>query len=256
MRDYFEYEVQEYENGGVSGKGLSVITETGLLLNVNGQNLVTLACTGKNLEYLAAGFLYSCGLVNSSKDILELEISEQGGSFTAEVRLAGTASLPPRTITSGLGWNYRVEGRRLKTIARPEAPAWKPESIIRLASELKSGASLYHRTRGCHNSSLCDHDKIVFYREDIGRHNAIDTIVGECLLKNIDTSAFMLLSTGRIASEIVQKAARAGVGVFASTSMATSLAIDTARKAGLTLIGNITGSGFIIYNDNGQLAGL
>jgi FdhD protein len=124
-----------------------------------------------------------------------------------------------------------------------------------LAGELKHRSTLYGRTRGCHNSSLCSPQEMLIFREDIGRHNAIDMIVGQCFLEGLDTSDKMIVSTGRVASEILLKTVRIGVSVLASTAVATSFSVELARKIGLTLIGNIKADSFWVYNDPGRIIG-
>jgi FdhD protein len=122
-----------------------------------------------------------------------------------------------------------------------------------MVRELHARSTLYRLTRGCHNSSLCTAEDMLLFRSDIGRHNAIDTIVGQCLLENIGLRDKMIVSTGRIASEIVHKAVRAGIGVYVSVAVATSQAVETAKRYDLTLIGNATEDTFWVYNDPGRL---
>jgi len=106
---------------------------------------------------------------------------------------------------------------------------------------------------GCHNAALLNRQGMVFYCLDIGRHNAIDTLVGYMLVEGLDPAEHMIVSSGRIASEIAQKAIRAGVPVFASLSRAMSRAVDLARATGLTLLGNVKSGSMHIYHENGQL---
>lgn len=131
-----------------------------------------------------------------------------------------------------------------------------PQQIKQLASELNERSTLYRITRGCHNASLATPEKILIFREDIGRHNAIDMICGECFLNSITTKDKLIVTTGRIASEILLKAVRLGVTILVSGSAATRLAIDLARKVDITLVGQVRQDRMIIYNSGGRIAGL
>jgi FdhD protein len=130
-----------------------------------------------------------------------------------------------------------------------------PEQILALAGELHERSTLYKSTRGCHNSSLCTPDEMLLFREDIGRHNAIDMLCGQCFLDDVAVDDKMIVTTGRIASEILLKVVRIGVPVLASTAVATSFSVELARKTGITLIGNIKDDSFWVYNDNGRIQG-
>jgi FdhD protein len=131
----------------------------------------------------------------------------------------------------------------------------RPENILALARELHERSTLYNLTRGCHNSSLCTPNEMLLFREDIGRHNAIDMICGQCFLDDVAVDDKMIVSTGRIASEILLKVARIGIPVLASTAVATSFSVELARKIGITLIGNIKDDRFWVYNDSGRIIG-
>ena len=251
--DRYEIQVHEYTKQHVSLQTISVIRETTLQIFINDQPLLSLACTGKFPAYLAAGFLFSCGIIESADDIAALDIKEYPETIEARVSLLRPTALPPRTVTSGLGSTFHLPRRSMEVLSPPVKPEWQPENIMRLSGELEKRADLYHLTRGCHNSSLCTHDSMILFREDIGRHNAIDTIIGQCLLEKLDTSNMMILSTGRIASEIVQKVVRARIPMLASTAAATSMAVEAARSFGLGMLGKVSAAGMWIYNDNGRI---
>lgn len=246
-------DILEFTDGRVTPRALAVIREIGLTVVVNQIPLVRLACTGKWPAYLAAGFLFSCGVVNAADDILDLTVAETPDGYEAAVRVRDAVALPTQTVTSGLGRNYQIATSDQRVITPPVGPLWSPTRLMELTQELNSRCELYRLTRGCHNASLCDEHGIVLFREDIGRHNAIDTIVGQCLLEGRDTSRSLILSTGRIASEIVQKVVRANIPLLVSTAVATGLAVQTARLHRLGLVGNIRSESLWIYHDNGIL---
>ena len=127
---------------------------------------------------------------------------------------------------------------------------------MRLAGELDERSSLYRVTGGCHNACLATSEKILIFREDIGRHNAIDMICGQCFLDDISTEDKLIVSTGCIASEILLKAMRLGVPILVSMSAATRFSIDLARRTNMTLIGQVRKGRMIVYNQAGRIAGL
>ena len=254
-KDTVFFEIGEYRDNGFRPLGIRAIRESVLRILVNGRETARLMCTGESLRCLVAGYLLTCGLIQARTDILDLAVEEGQGAFLARVRLR--EPLPTElgvNITSGLGREVRP-ARMPPPAALPEEKAWlPPRSLINLAQELEKRSTLYRQTRGCHNSSLCTATSMLVFCSDIGRHNAIDAIVGRCLLEDLPVADKILVTTGRIASEIVHKALRAGIPVLASTAVATSLAVDMARRYGLTLIGNVSDTGFWVYNDPGRLA--
>lgn len=266
------YDILTYSQGKVSPAVFLSCRELTLTMHVNGVPFVRVACSGQHLRYLVPGFLYSCGVIDSLGDLAGVDMTpmradpEQGegaeevrvdvllrGACCSEAVCPPEPAAPRLTITSAMGWNVPVAARRLRVIPRAAAPTWNPRMILRASQELEERSEVFHQTGGCHNAALLNHEGMVFYCLDIGRHNAIDTIVGYMLVEGLNPAEHMIISSGRIASEIAQKAVRAGVPVFASLSRAMSRAVDMARATGLTLLGNVTPGGMHIYHENGQL---
>ncbi|QCC85995.1 sulfurtransferase FdhD [Desulfovibrio desulfuricans] len=266
------YDILTYSKGKVEPAVFLSCREQTLTMHVNGVPFVRVACSGQHLQYLVPGFLYSCGVINSLRDLAGVDVTPlpaEGATpdGAEEVRVdvllqdpccskaaahAGQAA-PKLTITSAMGWNLPMSAKRLATIPRAQSPSWDPQVILRGAQELEERSEVFHQTGGCHNAALLNRQGMVFYCLDIGRHNAIDTLVGYMLVEGLDPAEHMIVSSGRIASEIAQKAIRAGVPVFASLSRAMSRAVDLARATGLTLLGNVKSGSMHIYHENGQL---
>jgi len=257
MDPHTQVDITAYDGNGPRAVTVTAIREVPLRILVGGRELIRLLCSGLSPRFLAAGYLFSCGVITSAADIVNLEVNEDATGIDVRVDLGrDTADLLGVDITSGLGRVVRTHTPRPRAISPPKAPWLRPDALLSLARELHARSDLYRLTRGCHNSSLCSATAMLLFRSDIGRHNAIDTIVGQTLLEGLPVTDKLIVTTGRVASEIVQKAARAGVPVLASTAVATSLAVQSAREYGLTLIGNVTNDGFWIYNDPGRLLGL
>ena len=261
MKNHKTYEIQTWSADGYRSSELTAILEVPLTIFVNGREVVTLLCTGKHPRQLAIGFLKSDAWIKHPDDLAGVEITIESERILAEVKVNGdpfAKHQPKRAITSGCGKGTNFE-RNLETIAKRRIDTQlsvTPEQINALAHELHERSVLYKKTRGCHNSSLCTPNKMLVFREDIGRHNAIDMIVGHCFLKGISTTDKMIVTTGRVASEILLKAVRIGVPVLASGSRATSMSVELARKTGITLIGDAGTDRMIIYNAAGRLEGL
>ena len=269
------YDILTYSNGKVAPSVFLSCREQTLTMHVNGVPFVRVACSGQHLRYLVPGFLYSCGLIESLHDLAGVDVTPLPAAASGamppdgaeEVRVdvllrgaccskaaGSTEQAAPRlTITSAMGWNIPLSARKLRRMPRAEVPSWDPRVILRAAQELEERSEVFHQTGGCHNAALLNRQGMVFYCLDIGRHNAIDTLVGYMLVEGLNPADHMIISSGRIASEIAQKAVRIGVPVFASLSRAMSRAVDMARATGLTLLGNVKSGSMHIYHENGQL---
>jgi FdhD protein len=260
MTDRVPYEIKEYSASGHKPIAIEAIRAVPLTIYLNDREVVTLLCTGKYPRHLAVGFLKSDALITDPAQLLEVDITDDTERITAKVTVSHDPWAEGRTIqrsiTSGCGKGTNFD-RNVATISKRRVVSdlkVSPAQILALAGELKERSTLYGRTRGCHNSSLCTPREMLLFREDIGRHNAIDMIVGECFLEGIPTEDKMIVSTGRVASEILLKTVRIGVSVLASTAVATSFSVQLARTIGLTLIGNIKADSFWVYNDPGRIA--
>jgi FdhD protein len=212
----------------------SIVREVPLTVSVNGKELITLLTTGDANRELAVGFLLSEGFLQNSEDLKSIRVDDEAG--TAEVELTTDLDLTEklwgkRTVTSGCGKGatfYHV----LDSI--------QAKAVSRLSD-------LYRETGGVHNSGLADTEKILIFRDDIGRHNAVDKIRGACFLEEIPLADKIIITTGRMSSEIVVKVAKMGVPVLVSRSAPTSLALDLAERVGLTLIGYVRGEKMTVY---------
>jgi FdhD protein len=130
-----------------------------------------------------------------------------------------------------------------------DVPRFPPEAIGHLVEQFFESQILYRETGGVHTSALSDGEKIVVVAEDIGRHNTLDKISGLCLMKNITPETRILITTGRISSEMLQKAARMDVPILISRTSPSSLSIEMAERYGITLIGYARTHRFNVYTN-------
>jgi len=225
-----------------------VIREIMLTVHVNGKPLANIACAGIHLDELATGFLRSERIITTGRDIENIKINRNKNSIN--VTLKNKMDYPPTPIK-----NIASSGARGKTnldLLRPlHVPAGfkiKTGLALKLMDELLNGSAVHNQTGGTHCSALAVYKKIVALREDIGRHNTIDMLAGFALLKKIKLNKAIILTTGRISSEIVYKVWNMGIPVIISHSAPTANAVELSRKANILLIGYVRNGNMNIYS--------
>ena len=230
-----------------------VIEEVEFCLYVNGHELATIAATPVQLDALALGFLANEGLIESIDEVKEIALRGQG--YCMDIWLNHSFQMPERIIrTSGC-----TGGVTFDQLVKKNTPL---ESDVRLATgdvaeavrQLYQEGQLYQRTRGVHTSLLWKDDRVLASAEDVGRHNTLDKLRGLCLLGGLESSGSLLVSTGRISSEMLGKGRRMNCPVIASRTSATSLSVELARAWNVTLVGYVrsqpgpTGSRMLVYS--------
>ncbi len=223
-----------------------VIEESPLTLFVNGQEWVTLMCTPVQLEDLALGFLAAEGVIERAEEVELLDITHRG--TVADVWLRHPVTLPrKRVLTSGCAGGVTfgdlAATRPPLSVECPVTPA----QILTLMEALQEAAQLYRRCQGVHTSALSDGVRLLAVAEDVGRHNTLDKIRGACLRGGIATRGGILLTTGRVSSEMLHKAAAMETPVVVSRTSPTSLSVNLARAWNITLIGYVRGRRMRIY---------
>lgn len=226
----------------------STIVESPVSLTVNGEVWVSLMCTPVHLEALAVGFLFNEGVIDSMADVADVRVCEHGDNV--DIWLTHTPEKPTKwTRTSGCsGGMTAVDSiTRPKSAAALNGLALPASQIGKLVDMLFDAQDLYRETGGVHTSALTDGEKIILSAEDIGRHNTLDKIAGLCLMQNILPEKRILITTGRISSEMLQKAVRFGASILISRTSPSSLSIELAEKWGITLIGYARRNRFNLY---------
>ena len=236
----------------VEGAIDEVASELPVRLVLNDQPLVTLLCTPSELRELAVGFLLSEGLLRDRASLKKLEVDEQ----EAAVRISLTG-LPPdfsrmfekRTISSGCGKGITYTGSRGEADRRIDVKGrlLGLNDIRTLLKTFRTISSLYLETGGVHSAALCDNKEILLFSEDIGRHNAVDKLIGKAFLQAIPIENKVLITSGRVTSEIVTKAGRNRIPVLISRAAPSCMAVSYAEDMGITLIGFARGDRMNIY---------
>ena len=223
-----------------------IINEMLLTVYVNSRELVTLVCSPGRLHALVLGFLLSEGLIQGMDDVLLLRVCTEDGM--AEVRLVHDVTMPAsRVLTSGCGGGTTFAD--LKAIGDPisAATSLTADQVIGLIGQLNARADSYRKSRGIHTAALSDEAQVLLVTEDIGRHNTLDRLRGETLLRGIDPDGRVVLSSGRVTSEMLRKAAQMRVAVVISRTSPSSLSVELAEAWGITLIGYAQGRQFRVY---------
>ncbi|MGB3713388.1 MAG: formate dehydrogenase accessory sulfurtransferase FdhD [Candidatus Promineifilaceae bacterium] len=224
-----------------------VVEEILACISVNGQEITRFMCSPHQLDHLALGFLYNEGLINTVDEVRSVHISKK--RTCVEVWLSDSEhELPDRPIiTAGCGRGVTFDD--LSNEYKPLSSNLKvgPVELTVLMKKLHLGAVLYQRARGIHTAALADSDDLLLQVEDIGRHNCLDRLAGAALMSNIDTPDRILLSSGRISSEMINKARRLQTPIVCSRTSPTSLSVALAEAWSITLVAYLRQDRMRIY---------
>lgn len=232
----------------VTTSELAAVEETPVWLEVNHQPAVTWMCTPDQLEELVVGWLHGEGYIRTLADLISLRPCATDLGFWAEVPEERLAAIRDderrRVLASGCGAvSVALADPESvpKTAARGEAPP--VEQMRVLFKEMFHRGKRYQETGGIHAAAVTDGSSLLAHAEDIGRHNAVDKVIGGIMLEGREPAGHGLLVTGRISAELAFKAARAGLNYVATISVPSTLALSIARRAGVLLVGRaVSGS--------------
>jgi FdhD protein len=234
-----------------------VIAEVALTVFVDGRELVTLMCTPWKLNCLILGFLYLEGVIDGADDVAALRVCVP--DRVAEVTLTRPIEMPKRRVlTSGCtgGTSFRDY---LEEVQRQRVPSDRQvsvEQLYRLMRELHQESPLYHASRGVHAAALSDGESLLVVAEDVGRHNCLDKIAGECLLLDQPTADHLLLSSGRISSEMLLKAAAMRVPIVVSRTSPTAMSVLLAEHLNVMVVGYVRPDSLNVYTHPWRLTGV
>ena len=240
-----------FEGGRCQVTETQAVSETSVTLSVNGEDWLAFMCTPLELEALAVGFMYNEGLLQSKDEIASVRVCPTGDNVDVWLTHAVTKPAQWRRTSGCTGGMTGVSTEIEPPAANPQPSldgvTLSPEQVTALVSQLFAVQDLYQSTGGVHTSALSDGKRILISAEDIGRHNTLDKIAGRCLLDGIRPRQRVLITTGRVSSEMMQKATRIGAAVVISRTAPSSLSIEIAEKSGITLIGYARRDRFTVY---------
>ena len=227
-----------------------VTEEVPLTIEVQGRELATLLCSPQDLKNLVIGFLYTSGFIEEAAAIKSLVIDQDRWKAYVDTSI----NFPPeelfkRIYTSGCGKGVIFHNPLdlMQRIHIEEGFSMEGEKIALLMKEFLTSSTEYRQTGGVHSCSLVGEEETIM-KDDIGRHNAMDKVIGEGLQKKIDFSRQAMFTSGRISSEIVSKVLRCRIPLLVSASAPTNQAVKLARDANMTLLGFVRGKRMNIYS--------
>lgn len=246
-----EYSIIKYDGSKGRKEVDKVVAETPISIFLNDREYITLLCTPTNKEELIVGFLNSEGIISSFKDIRDMIIDNNG---TAKVYIDSQIDFESRynnrIITSGSskGTLYAKSMEEAKKRRFPLGDTkLKPKEIMDTMKTFFKSSKIFEETGGVHSVLLKGKDYEVF-REDIGRHNAIDKAVGNMIINNKTLEDFVIYVSGRLSSEMIGKISKAGISTVISRACPTAMGIEIGRMTNMTLIGFSRGDRFNVYS--------
>ncbi|KAA3643497.1 MAG: formate dehydrogenase accessory sulfurtransferase FdhD [Chloroflexi bacterium] len=244
---------QAYEHGEANMIDAGVIAEHAVSLTVNGQVWLTFMCSPTDLAAQAVGFLFNEGIIEDQSEIADVYICKNEANV--DVWLHKNVEEPKSwKRTSGCTGGYSsVEAEDMQAIPA-DSLRLEPQQVLSLIRQLFEAQELYRQSGGVHSSAISDGHKLVIRTDDVGRHNTLDKLAGHLLLDDLDIDPRVVVSTGRISSEMLQKSARLGASVVISRTSPTSQSVELAQRKGITLIGYARGHRFNIYSHPERIA--
>ncbi len=250
MTGYQTFPCLHFEGGRSEHKEVAIVLEAPLALTVNGEVWLTLMCTPIDLEALAVGFLFNEGVIQSYAEVVDLRLCPSGDNL--DIWLSHPAEKPTqwrRTsgCTGGITAAEDGSSTEAESSSSPNGLVITPQKVTQLVATLFEAQNLYRRSGGVHTSILTDGEEVYAVGEDIGRHNTLDKIAGKLLMQNLQPPHRILVTTGRVSSEMLQKAARLQASLVISRTSPSALSIQMAERWGITLIGYARRDQFTVY---------
>lgn len=238
--------INRFHHGDSEQVDDGVIVEQSVSLTVNGKLWLSFMCSPVDLRALAVGFLYNENVIKSMDEIEDLYVCEHRDNV--DVWLNRSVEEPKNwRRTSGCTGGYTAAVLDEVEPVSENGLVVAPKQILGLIRKLFESQDIYRKSGGVHSSALAHPGGLLFQLEDVGRHNTLDKIAGKILMDGIEVSSKIILTTGRISSEMLQKAARMDTSILVSRTSPTSMSVELAERLGITLIGYARGHRFNVY---------
>ncbi|MGI5838155.1 MAG: formate dehydrogenase accessory sulfurtransferase FdhD [bacterium] len=243
--------ILRYEDGQTRLLDDPVVVEYRLAVWLNGAPWVNLLCSPQDLDVLVLGYLYGEGIIKTPDDILSIALAPEDG--IARVTVRGVPEMPaqagPITAPRGAGRQHAMGGAGPGRPAEPLSGSlnFAGGALLRNLRQFYADSGLHRLTAGVHRAALCDDNGILLTAIDISRHNAFDKVLGMALRQNIPLECHYLITSGRVPSDMVNKAITARLPMLVSRAAPTDWAIRLAREANMTLLGFSRENRFNIY---------
>lgn len=222
-----------------------IALEKKVRISVNGKETLSLYCTPHMIRELVVGLMSTEGIIEGGWCAERMTI-EYGDEILVDIPAEGKVSMEGRTVTSGCVGGITFD-RKSDMEALKDSFTIDKENLRSIYREFQNRSELYKLTGCIHSAALADGRVILCFAEDIGRHNAVDKVIGYALIEDIPFSDKIMLASGRISSEISSKCSRWGIPVLVTRTAPTNLAVELAEKSGVTIVGFMRGSRFNVY---------
>jgi FdhD protein len=214
----------------------AVVEESQVCISVNGEELATFMCTPRDLEAMALGFLANEGVIDRIEDVRHLRVSKQNSCVDVWLQDPSRELPQRRIITAGCGGGVTFDDLSQRYEPLQSDLMATTNQLAGLMRQMHLGADLYQRARGIHTAVLTTPQQLLLQVEDIGRHNCLDKLRGLAMQQDIETRGRILISSGRISSEMINKARRLGTPIVCSRTSPTSLSVALAEAWHITMI--------------------
>lgn len=243
--------VTAYDEYG-EARELHIAEERPLTIYVDRYEIVTLMTLGREPEFLVIGYLKNQRFIKELKDIVSVQVDWDVGACAVVTRSGSgdwEEKLGQRTVTTGCGQGT-VFGDIMEQLydVRITPVPLRQSTIYGLLKNLNAYNEVYRSAGAVHGCALCKDTEILYFVEDVGRHNAVDAIAGRMWIEGIDGHDKIFYTTGRLTSEMVIKVAQMGIPVLLSRSGITAMGLKLARDLDVTLLSRAQGKHFLVYN--------
>lgn len=222
-----------------------VAEERRLSVSINGKEALSLYCTPLMIRELVVGLVLTEGI---AEGLCTERMSIMYGDEEVKVELhaEGRVSTEGASITSGCVGGITMRKKHTSEAKRDKFSI-SPDSLMELFKRFQHRSELYNATGCIHSAALADGSDMVCFAEDIGRHNAVDKVIGYCLLEGVAFKGMMMMASGRLSSEIVSKCAKWAIPMVISRTAPTALSLKIAEEGGVTVVGFVRGDRFNVY---------
>ncbi len=230
-----------------------VVIESNYILSINNNQVAKFSCSPMEVEELVLGFLLSEGWINKYSDINNLSIDPKDNIIRVKItenqdlllKFFNIKSVP---IGCGDSSSLLTSGNTSKDSIKSTNLQIKASEITDLMKIFHAKSLIFKNTGGVHSAAICNSKEIIYFEEDIGRHNSIDKIIGKCFMNSIPLYDKILLSSGRIFKDTIEKCRTTGIPIIISRSAPSDCAIEIAINSNITLVGFARANRMNIYS--------
>ncbi len=245
MNGFIKRKIYKGLSGTLQEREDLIAVEKRLRISVNGREVLSLYCTPLMIRELVVGMFMTEGIIRGNWCADSMSIV-YGDDVLVDISAEGEISIEGGVVTSGCIGGITFP-KRLGIKKTEDQLRLKSSDLNGIFREFQDASELYKLTGCVHSAAISDSRNILCHAEDIGRHNAVDKVIGYALLENIPFEGKIMLASGRLSSEIVSKCAKWNIPIVASRTAPTSLALEIAETSGVTVAGFIRADRFNVY---------